>query len=372
MHLNLGNSNLSQLLGMGAPKSAIIDGALVLGGDGIEKAAQTVVRDLRVNAFPLDESFEQQQLHVLSNAAQPDKARVQALGALLVYAERRGGFPRMSPAAVRAGGEFALTWDTDIVLTRSMVWDGMALTRSPELVPYLIRGMNESPRTETRLHLVKILADIYGEDPRAKAALATAAKNNDQQTVRMAAMRETGGSEWSAYVGKTLMDTTLTDLQRLQPVADMAPDESGTSGTNPKSRLVLDDRQLREFTTLIFRTAPDIEATAVVQKALAAVGAMDTPAALDMLIKVVDGLHEDDVPQGVGRVAIMGARHRATGLIGTRYRGNPRARAVIEEQARSGNPAEKDLAQARLWLMETNATTDQNRQQQQAAPQSEK
>jgi len=361
-----GNTNLSLLLGTGVPTLAIIE-AVGMPGDRIESSAQQLVKELRVKVFPLDESFEQQELATLSNISQRDNVRVRALGALLSYAERRGGFPQMSPAAVRAGGEFALTWQGDIALTRSMVWEGMALTRSPELVPYLIRGLNESPNEQIRLLMVKILAGTYADDPRAKAALAAAAKNNDQQTVRMAAMREAGDSRWVEYVGTTLMDRTLTDLQRLQPIADMAPGESATLGTSPKSKLVLDDQQLDEFVTIITRIAPDPTAGEVVRKALFAAGAMDTPAALDMLIEVVNAMNADDWPKGLTGVAIMGVRQTANSLISFRYRGNPKARAVIENLASSGDPLEKMMAELQLKTMDMSATSDTNRQEEQAA-----
>jgi hypothetical protein len=167
------------------------------------------------------------------------------------------------------------------------------------------------------------------------------------------------------------MDRSLTDLQRLQPVADMAPGESATVGTSPKSKLVLDDDQLDEFTTIIIRIARDSSASAVVQKALFAAGAMETPAALDMLIEVWNTLHTDDVPPGVGRVAIMGTRSTAQNLISFRYRGDPKARAFVEELARSGSPVEKMDAEMLLRTMYRNATADKVRQEQQAEPEPE-
>jgi hypothetical protein len=348
---------------------AVIDTVGPSPGDRLENAAQQLVRDLRIKLFPLDEVYEQRMVAALGNPSTQDSVRLRSLGGLLNYAFRRGGFSQMSPAAVRAGGEFALTWQTNVALNRSMVWDGMELTRSPELVPYLIRGLNESPDEQTRLQMVKILARTYADDPRAKAALADAARNNDQQTVRMAALREAGDSEWTEYVGKALMDRTLTDLQRLQPVADMAPGESNTLGTSPKSKLVLDDRQMDEFVTLVIRIAPDLDASDVVRKALFAAGAMDTPAALDMLIEVVNGLNPDDPPKGLPGAAIRSARSTASNLIGLRYAGDPKARALIERLVNSSDPLERTMMQSMISSMDMKARSEEDRQDQQAAPQ---
>jgi len=331
-----GNMGLSLLLRQ-SPTEAIIDDPAPMQGDRLEYAAQQLVGMLRVKVFPLDSAYEQQQLLTLGNPGQGNAARLRALSILLSYAERRGGFSQMSPAEVRAGGEFALTYRSTDAIERPMVWDGMALTASPELVPYLIRGLDEVPQTETRLQLIKILAQKYGDDPRARAALAAAAKSNDQQTVRMAALRESGDPQWSTYVIAALMDNTLPDLQRLQPIADMAPGDMGKLSTSPKSKLVLEDRQLREFETVIIRAASDSKAEETVKKALFAAGAMDTPAALDMLIEILHNIHTEDVPPDSRRVSIMSARDTASNLILWRYPCDPKARAVIAELSSSAD-----------------------------------
>lgn len=353
--LSRGNLNLTLLLGTGVPRMATIDAILAPPGDRVEYAAQTLVRDLQIHVFPVDESFEQEQLATLCDPAQRAVLRRQALGALLSYAERRGGIQQASPAVVRAGGELALIWEGQTSTDRTMIWDGLALTGNPELVPYLIRGLNEAPHTETRLRLVKILAAHFTDDPRAHAALAAAATSNDRQTVRMAAVRESGGSQWNEYVVATLQDSGLPDLERLQPVADMAPGELGSLGTSPKSKLALDDHQLRELGALVIRLAPDSSVSETVQKALFAAGAMETPGALDMLIHVLQSARLQDAPPGVSRVSIMAARQTASGLIAYRYGDNPKGRALIEQLAGSADPMESVTAQPLLDLLNSKA-----------------
>src|SRR5690606_8953123 len=133
-----GNTGLQLMLGMGAPTVAIIYDRVA--PDRLESAAHQLVRNLRVHVFPLDASFEKEQLATLSNPSERQARRMQALGALLLYAERRGGFSHAGPDVIRAGADLAFVWDGATSHTRGVVWDGLALTGSPELVPYLIRG----------------------------------------------------------------------------------------------------------------------------------------------------------------------------------------------------------------------------------------
>jgi hypothetical protein len=355
-----GNSGVTLLLGMGSPRLAIFYDRMSP-TDRLETAAERLVRDLRINVFPLDESFEQEELATLRNPSQRQGLRMRALGALLIYAERRGGFTHASPDVVRAGGEYALVAEAQVATQRGAIWDTLALTGSPELVPYLIRGLNEIALTETRLQLVKILTENYADDPRAQAALAAAAKSNDQQTVRMAAMRGAGDSAWHEYVVATLGNLTLSDTQRLQPIADMAPGALGTLGTSPKTKMALEEHQLRELGALIIKVAPDRTANEIAQKALFAAGAMETPAALDMLIEVSKALRAENYAKGMEGVAVMGVRGAANNLISMRYAGNPQARAVIEDLARNGDAMEKMMAEVQLRSMDMKADMDKVR-----------
>ncbi len=364
--LRSGDLNLAQLLRSDPPITAMLSSSLSARGgqtDVVESSAQRLVRDLRLTVFPPDDSFDQANLSVLRDPSQSYAYREAGLGGLLTSAERRGGYSRMSPAAVRAGGEFAMTAVAPIALERSAIWDALALTGSPELVPYLVRGLDEIALTETRLQLVKILADKYGDDPRAQAALAAAARSNDQETVRMAAMRETGDSGWHDYVVATLENSTLSDLQRLQPIADMAPGEMAAMSTSPKTKMALDAQQLRELGAILIRIAPDHGATEVAQKALFAAGAMETPAALDMLIEVFETLDMDG-RKGLEGVSIMGVRDGARGLIAYRYAGEPRARALIEKLATSGTQMDRMILEGQPRIMDSKAAMDKARQDQ--------
>jgi hypothetical protein len=359
------NAGVTLLLGIGAPRTAVISSSIGP-TNPIDSMPQRLVRDLRVNVFPLDESFEQEELAILRNPAEKEALRMRSLGALLVYAERRGGFSHASPAVVRAGGEFALTFQGDIPMLRPVVWDALALTGSPELVPYLVRGLDEVALTETRLQLVKILIENYADDPRAKAALAAAAKSNDQETVRMAAMRGSNESAWREYVVTALSNSRLPDLQRLQPIADMAPADLNVLRAGPKTRMVLEKQQLRELGALVIKVAPDKMAVETARKALFAAAGMETPAALEMLLNVAGSLHMEDAPPGFERSSIMEVRGTARSLIASRYAGDPRARALIDEMASGSDPFEREEAKIRLMILNSKASLEKVGSQQPA------
>ncbi len=350
-----GNTGLQLMLGQGAPTGAIIYDGFV--PDRLESAAHQLVRNLRVKVFPLDAAFEAEQLATLRNPSERQAGRLQALGALLLYAERRGGFSHISQDVIRAGAEFAFVWEGTNSYNRGVIWDALALTGSPELVPYLVRGLDEAPQTETRLQLVKILTETYGDDPRVQAALAAAAHGNDQQTVRMAAMRGADDSQWREYVVAALGNPALSITQRLQPIADMAPGEAATLGTSPRTKMVLEEQQLRELGALLIKIAPDRTASEIATKALFAAGAMETPAALDMLIEVADALRAENFARGLEGVSVMGLRHTAHSLIG-RYAGNPKAHAALEGIALNGDGMDRILAESQLRIMDMKAQMD--------------
>lgn len=360
-----GNTGLQLMLGSGTPTVAAIHDPLM--PDRLESAAHQLVRNLRVKVFPLDATFEAEQLATLRNPSERQARRMQALAALLLYAERRGGFSRATANVIHAGAEFAFVWESTSSYNRGVIWDALALTGSPELVPYLIRGLDEAPQTETRLQLVKILTETYGDDPRAQAALAAAANSNDQQTVRMAAVREAGDPRWREYVVTTLGNPALSITQRLQPIADMAPGEAAELGTSPRTKMVLEAQQLRELGALIITVAPDHTTNEIARKALFAAGAMDTPAALDMLIEVADALRAENFARGLEGVSVMGLRQTAHSLISSRYASHPKARAAIEELARGADGLDKIMAQGQLQIMDMKAQMENARQDQQPA-----
>lgn len=361
-----GNSSLSLMLGQGTPTSAIIYDR-TSSTDRLESGAQLLVRRLRVNLLPLDESFEREQLETLRNPSQRHGLRKRALGALLMYAERRGGFSSASAEVVRAGGEFALIAESATELQRPAVWDALALTESAELIPYLIRGLDEIALTETRLQLVKILTEKFADDPRGQAALAATARSNEQEIVRMAARWGPGDSQWREYVIATLENNSLSALQRLQPIAQMVPGESAALGTSPSTGMVLEEQQLRELGALVIKVAPDPTAAETARKALFAAGAMDTPAALDMLIDVADALRAVNFGLGREGVAVMGTRQTANTLI-SRYTGNRNARAIIENVSRNGDAMERALAEGQLRTMDRKADMDKARQNESPPP----
>lgn len=115
-----------------------------------------------------------------------------------------------------------------------------------------------------------------------------------------------------------------------------------------------------------FRTRV-MTANEVARKALFATGAMETPAALDVLIKVADALRAENFARGLEGVSVMGIRQTAHSLISMRYAGYPQARAVIGGLARNGDPMDKMMAEIQLRTMDTKAEMEKARQNPQPA-----
>jgi len=115
--------------------------------------------------------------------------------------------------------------------------------------------------------------------------------------------------------------------------------------------MVLEEQQLRELGALLIQIAPDHTASEIATRALFAAGAMETPAALDMLIEVADALRAENFARGLEGVSVMGLRQTAHSLI-SRYAGNPKARAAIENIALNGDAMDKMMAESRLRMMD--------------------
>lgn len=330
------NPSLSDLLGGGFPRPVILSDILpsvLRGPDRLESSADDVVWNLRTKVFPISPLLEPELMAKVGDSGRRFAERRRAFAALLSIALRRGKLPAVDAAVVRAGAEFALT-AADSSREVENLWNALALTRNPELVPYLIRALDSAP-TDMRLYLVKILASTFADDPRARAALEAASQQNSATIVRMAAARESQDkSRWNEYVVATLNDANLSDLQRLQPIADMAPDnDTFLAPGRMSSGFQLDDKAARELGVVIQRVVriPDGNSrfpTAEINmasSALRVLSMMETPAASDVMVEV---LRATDRP---GRL-LQGS---ALTVAVQQFPNDPRVRAALTELASS-------------------------------------
>jgi hypothetical protein len=322
--------------------------------------ATKLVRDLRVKFFPLDAGLEAELLATLrdptlgADPSQNQGLRMSALGDLLSISERRGGLQSTKPAVIRAGAELALVYQEKT--GRQAIWGALASTRNPDLVPYLIRGLETVPQAETRLQIVRILAEEFSEDSRAREALKGASRADVQQAVHMIALRKTGGEgKWNEYVVATLKDTGLPDLLRLQPIAEMAPPMSalGPARGDVSPKIQFGDQAIHEIGALIIRASLDHSADDAsrnaARKAVLLLGAIPAAAARDALLEILKA--PDNLRVGV-REEGEGVKSLVQFMLATSFFADPGTRGSIEAMARESAPAEAAKARTTLQIME--------------------
>jgi hypothetical protein len=352
-------SEFRLLVGLGFPASVILDSPNVpLPGDRIDYAATKLVRDLRVKFLPLDAALEAELLAMLrdskmgQDSSQNEGIRMFALGDLLSIAQRRGGLRTADAAVVRAGGELALVFREKT--GRRMIWSALASTRNPEVLPYLVRGLDVVTDAETRLQIVKILTDDFGDDPRARDALQAMSRPDVRQSLRIAELRASGDeSKWKDFVVATLADPSLPDLLRLQPIAEMTPVNfntfSAASGT-ALSKLQLNDQAIRELGTLIIKASLDTSADDATRnaarRAAQGLGAFEGPAVLDALIAIMKA--PDNTRPGIREESVNSIKTYAMVWIAEKFHSNPQARAAM--QALASDPASSSAASASQLL----------------------
>jgi hypothetical protein len=317
------------------------------GGDPVESRAKEVVRKLRNDIFPVDAAFKQATLATLRDPAVPYNLRLNAQSDLLQI-ERRDQYASMDAEVIRASANLALSEPGNSL--RTIVWENMLATRHPELIPQIARALDIDPDSNFRLRLIRFLASDFAGNPAARKALETAARENGQQVVRMAALREVqGDAKWFAYVAASLADTKLTDMQRLQPIADMA--ESST--TQATARLALDDKALRELITLAGKVA-DSGNSVQAMYAILALKFVDSPALADRLIEIVQAPVTG--PTEVARILSTTLKTAAIGVASVRFPDDRRFPALLKELSASADLRLSSWAKEQAELLE--ATTN--------------
>jgi len=337
--------------------------------DQVESQASRLVNDLRVQFLPLDISLEADLLAVLRDAAQKESVRMLALGDLVSIRERHGGL-QAADAVMAAGAALASAART---LEREMIWAALASSGSPELVPHLSRALESAPQIDTRLQIVRILSADFSGDSRAREALELASRQNQQQVVRMAALRELGArSKWNEYVVATLNDASLTPMQRLQPIADMAPPDLIAATSSVQSEIQLSDQEIRGMAGLIISAARDNSPEGASRKAatqaVKALGPVGGPVVLDALIDIMYTPFDIE-PPGFARAAIGTIKQAARDAIARNFVADPKARALIKALVGSPDLALGGLPAQSAWLlMEGRANQEAVNKQRESPP----
>ncbi len=329
--------------------------------DFVDFSMDRVVQGLRVRVFPPNPSFQRELLAGVADPARTPGQRNILLGDLLSIAESHGGLAAVDAATIRAGAEFGLTI-TDL-RTKVTVWESLRRTKHPELVQYLARGLESERETQVRLLMIQILSTDYSDSPQAQAVLQKVSVQEAEPVVRMAALREVQGeARWNEFAAATLRDASLPDLERLQPIADMADAGIQTKKVN----LLLSDQEVRELASVIMRAGHDDtplnNATRdAAGNSLTVLAAMENPAVRDVLIDI---LQLPGNQRGLAGISISTLKNTALQAVVARYPEDPKVRAAIEELASSSDSLASMSARTQLQMMDFKAKLETFHQQQ--------
>jgi hypothetical protein len=184
-------------------------------------AASYVCR-LRTMFFPIDPSLLQRLQGRLADRSLDPRERLTALSELSVLGNPFGAFgDTMFPSALRdpavVHGAIALAAAATDPLQRAQVWHEMRGIRNPDLVQPLIAAMREDSNGEVRLQALATLTADFADDPRARAMIESASREDSRPLVRGVAQRALAGeAAWKTYVVASLKDTSRPAVERIE------------------------------------------------------------------------------------------------------------------------------------------------------------
>lgn len=311
-------------------------------------AMDRLIQAMRVRIFPLDSAFQRELIASVADSTRTPGQRESSLGDVLAIAESHAGLAGVDEATIRAGAELALT--TTQLRTKQSVWEALRRTKHPQLVQYLASGLKHERETQVRLQIVQILNTEFHDNPQARLALENASRSEAERVVRMSALRAVqGDSKWYEFAAETLHDERLSDLERLQPIADMvdAAVKAGTLGT------FLSDQEVRQLVGLIKRAAQDDSSSNTLRGAarnsLTVLAAMDGPGVRDALIDVI---RMPGTAQGVAAMSITSLKSVALKAAASRYPQDPEVRNAIKALANASDPFSSGDAQRELQMLD--------------------
>jgi hypothetical protein len=98
-------------------------------------------------------------------------------------------------------------------------WGNLRSIKDSRLLQPQIDAMLHDPDEEVRFTVLSNLAANYGGDERTRAAMELAANRDSRQIVRVAAgSMLRGDEEWNRFMRATLLDSSLSMHERLQPL----------------------------------------------------------------------------------------------------------------------------------------------------------
>ncbi len=209
-------------------------------------------------------------------------------------------------------------------------WGALRGTADVDLIAPLATALDRDSDSEVRLAALGTLVGEFTEDPRAHAALQSAAQRDTRPMIRALAQRSLDGlggeAAWRNYVLDTIKDTNRPALERIEPLFYQMGLPTVTMGTGmtvpaPQSALsMLDPAAIQALTEALPKAAAG---SSMLQQSAAMLvnqlGAIEHPAITDMLLaSLSDDSHWLDRGSAIEALAALPSR-----------RADPRVRAAL-------------------------------------------
>ncbi|MEO8315584.1 MAG: HEAT repeat domain-containing protein [Pseudomonadota bacterium] len=294
----------------------------------LPQLAASQVEMLRERIFP-DALVKQWLMMRMRDASSSAMVRIRALDDLLGAQRGRGPALTAMDIGVIVAGSATMPADD-----RAQLWRRLRGTANPELVATMADSLRRDPDLNVRFEALATLAADYGTDPRVRSAIESAAKEDSEQVVRMAARRVLNGdAEWRRYVMSTLKDSSLPLPQRLAPLLIAARSASTPNELLEMRSLVNDEEAVNLLQTVIRDGWFDYTQTETIGDALSLLANSGNPAAPDLLVEIPRESVRPAAPPAMAPAAQISPAAMSWLM---KNRSNPRVRRILDDLA-NGN-----------------------------------
>ena len=309
-------------------------------------AAARMLELLRQVAFPIDPVWQGEMIAQLRDRRVNEMQRFKALSSLRAERPRwiagvAGGpvqiayvRPEAGIDVVQGAMDLATTARNPTIIAQ--IWRQMRGLRQPELIQPLIDATRPDVDPVVRVEAVTTLGADFAGTPIVQAALASVARNDGSALVRMIARRAVEGDQvWQDYVVSALADKSLSDMQRVEPLAYLA-----SQGQYTEMQKLLDSDGLGALAQLLPRLLsppPALTGSSEANRSLTPLVSglpAKQPALLNMYIEIL-GVSKD---RQIRRFAVNALRQQS---------GDARARNTLDEvAANDDDPVLRELARS--------------------------
>jgi hypothetical protein len=316
------------------PASASFTSAFQVGAEPAAQLAARQVALLRLRVFP-DAATRQQLVMRIRDASLPEAERSRALSDLLATSLRGRG-QALDAASIDALVEHAALLDAG---QRAQLWRSLRGTPHPDLVEPLLDYARRDADAQVRLEAVATLAANHHAEARVRAALESAAGDDADPLVRLAARRALDGEEaWRGEVLRALNDRQQDDDARLAPLLAAARSASTPDELRSLRTLVADAGVRNILADMVREGWFDPLQSGAVADAMELLGSAGNPAAFDLSVQLLQDARAVSpavaAPVAPPEVATSTQLSAAQMAWLVAHRDNPRARRILDDIAR--------------------------------------